>query len=96
MGVNASGSQKEVAADFVMSMLSKELQTEARNDGFPVNREAVAEQLEEYEPEETYGWTSHAMESSSPKMIRHSPDIYPVSYIPTREHQSSLPSISAK
>ncbi len=65
MGVNASGSQKEVAADFVMSMLSKELQTEARNDGFPVNREAVAEQLEEYEPEETYGWISSSDEDGN-------------------------------
>lgn len=56
MGVNASGSQKEAAADFVMSMLSENVQTEATQGGFPVNREAVAKQLAEQEPGVTYGW----------------------------------------
>lgn len=65
MGVNASGSQKEAAADFVMSMLSKEVQTEARFSGFPVNREAALEQLDECEPSETYGWTSSSDEQGN-------------------------------
>lgn len=65
MGVNASSLQKEAAADFVMSMLSKELQTESRFGGFPVNREAVAELLNENEPSETYGWTSSADEDGN-------------------------------
>lgn len=58
MGVNAAGPQKEAAADFVMSMLSKEVQTEAKSNGYPVSREAIQEQLSEHEPSETYGWTS--------------------------------------
>lgn len=58
MGVNASGSQKEAAVDFVMSMLSAGVQKEAKNNGFPVNKEAIEEQLNQYEPSETYGWTS--------------------------------------
>lgn len=57
-GINASGPQKEAAVDFVMSMLSKEVQTEAKADGFPVNREAIKEQLDEGTPGETFGWTS--------------------------------------
>lgn len=58
VGVNASGTQKEAATDFVMSMFSKEVQTGYRFNGYPVNREAILEELEEYEPSETYGWTS--------------------------------------
>lgn len=58
MGVNASGAQREAAADFVMSMLSKEVQTQVRFSGYPVNREAILEQFDEFEPSETYGWTS--------------------------------------
>lgn len=57
MGVNASGSQKEAAVDFVMSMLSENVQTEATQNGFSVNREAVAKQLNQFKPSETYGWT---------------------------------------
>lgn len=65
MGVNASGSQKEAATDFVMSMLSKEVQTEVKFAGFPVNREAVLEQLAEFEPSKTYGWTSASDEDGN-------------------------------
>lgn len=66
MGVNASGSQKEAATDFVMSMLSKKVQTGAVvSAGFPVNREAVKEQLAACEPSETYGWTSSSDENGT-------------------------------
>lgn len=65
MGVNASGSQKEAAADFVMSMLSENVQTEAWSNGFPVNREALAKQLKQHEPSETYGWTGTSDENGN-------------------------------
>lgn len=65
MGVNASGSQKEAAVDFVMSMLSENVQTEAWGGGFPVNREALAKQLTQHEPGETYGWTGTSDEDGN-------------------------------
>ena len=65
MGVNASGAQKEAAVDFVMSMLSENVQTEATQEGFSVNREAVAKQLVQFEPGETYGWTGTSDEDGN-------------------------------
>lgn len=65
MGVNASGSQKEAAVDFVMSMLSENVQTEATQEGFSVNREAIEKQLASREPGITYGWTGTSDENGN-------------------------------
>lgn len=65
MGVNAAGSQQETAVDFVLSMFSVKVQTDAWESGFSVNREAVKEQLDQYEPSETYGWTGTSDEDGN-------------------------------
>lgn len=45
LGVNAAGAHREVAEDFVMSMLGAELQKQPLGMGFPVNREAMEAEL---------------------------------------------------
>ena len=46
MGVNAAGTNRETAEDFVMSMIGAEMQKQPLGMGFPVNREAMEEELQ--------------------------------------------------
>jgi ABC-type glycerol-3-phosphate transport system substrate-binding protein len=45
MGVNAASKQPELANAFILTMLSAETQNADLNDGFPVNREAIAKNV---------------------------------------------------
>lgn len=53
LGVNGAGNQKEAAKEFVMYMLSGELQRKWKGNGFPVNREAMQEIFYEKTSEES-------------------------------------------
>lgn len=55
VGVNAAGAQKEAATDFIMCMLSADLQQKSLGTGLPVNREAMGKILYAYQPEELFG-----------------------------------------
>lgn len=58
LGINAAGEHKEAAKDFVMSMLDTELQNQPLGMGFPVNREAMEEELHKREGDEVNGMIS--------------------------------------
>lgn len=55
VGVNATGGQKEAAKDFVMCMLSADLQQKSLGTGLPVNRQAMEEILYANKPEAVFG-----------------------------------------
>lgn len=63
LGMTANSSQPELAADFIKSVLSEENQVDGI--GYPVNRKAIEEQLQEYAntPEKKYGESGLTTES---------------------------------
>lgn len=65
LGINAAGTHKEAAADFAMSMVEADLQKQPLGLGFPVNREAMKEELHEREEDGTTGMVSWTDENGN-------------------------------
>lgn len=65
IGVNGTGAQKEAAKEFVMCMLSPELQQKSLGAGFPVNREAMQKVLHAREASAVFGCLSEMDEDGN-------------------------------